>query len=188
MRSFVEDLYEAISNELEPLTDLPVYKDDLRLQGGDFYNQELARSLCESVCMLMVFTPTYFNVKNTYCTREYMAMKDLESKRIQLLDHHGLIIPIVLRGFNELPDEIKRQRQVIRFEQYALTEPKLSRDPRFHPEIKRVAEYIAARCRELKNIQIDCEEFQIPTHEQSEEAANILSGEIPPFPGRENKR
>ena len=171
MRSFVEDLYEAISNELEPLTDLPVYKDDLRLQGGDFYNQELARSLCESVCMLMVFTPTYFNVKNTYCTREYMAMKDLESKRIQLLDHHGLIIPIVLRGFNELPDEIKRQRQVIRFEQYALTEPKLSRDPRFHPEI-----------------QIDCEEFQIPTHEQSEEAANILSGEIPPFPGRENKR
>lgn len=66
MRSFVEDLYEAISSELEPLTDLPVYRDVLRLQGGDFYNQALARSLCESVCMLMVFTPTYFNAKNTY--------------------------------------------------------------------------------------------------------------------------
>lgn len=187
MKNFVEDLYEAISNELEPLTILPVYRDVLRLQGGDFYNQALARSLCESVCMVMVFTPTYFNAKNTYCTREYMAMKDLEGKRRHPSNHHGLIIPIVLRGFDQLPDEIKKQRQIIKLDQYALTEPKLSKDSRFQPEIKKVAEYIAARCRELRNLQIDCEEFQIPTHEQVEAEASALSGEVPPFPGRETK-
>ena len=116
-------------------------------------------------------------------------MRNLEAnRRLQpSMTHHGLIIPIVLRGFNELPDEIKQHRQVIRFDQYALTEPKLSRDPRFQPEIKKIAEYIAARCRDLKNFQTNCEEFQIPTHEQVKGDADTLSGEIAPFPGRESK-
>lgn len=32
-----------------------------RLQGGDFYNEALTLALCESVCMVVVFTPTYFD-------------------------------------------------------------------------------------------------------------------------------
>jgi hypothetical protein len=47
MKRFVEDFHDALSSELEPLIDpLRVYRDVLRLEGGDFYNQALARSLC----------------------------------------------------------------------------------------------------------------------------------------------
>ena len=57
--------------------ELQIYRDVRRLQGGDFYNRELARSLYESVCMIMIYTPTYFSAEQLYCTREFAAMATL---------------------------------------------------------------------------------------------------------------
>ena len=102
MRNFVVQFHDALASELETLTDLPVYQDSKRLQGGDFFNQQLSRSLCESVCMIMIYTPTYFSPDHLYCAREYVAMKDLEIKRLRRISAqgHGLIIPVVWRDFD----------------------------------------------------------------------------------------
>ena len=188
MRRFVEDFYQALASELEALVDLPVYRDVTRLEGGDFYNQALARSLCESVCMIVVYTPTYFNARNRYCTREYAAMKELETARlarIQAPGNHGLIIPIVLRGFDQLPGEIGERRQVYKFDQFLLSDEALSKNRNYNAEIKKMAEYIAARCRELEELEPECDEFELPTDQAVEELVLELSGRAPRFPGRE---
>ena len=72
MMPFVKQFIDALASELELLTELPVYRDLDRLQGGDFFNRQLGRSLCESVCMVMVYTPIYFSlsVLNASIARE----------------------------------------------------------------------------------------------------------------------
>ena len=72
------DLSTALSNELGLLRNEGVFVDRERLQGGMFYNEALARALCESACMVMIFTPTYFDTAHTFCAREYKAMEELE--------------------------------------------------------------------------------------------------------------
>src|SRR5262245_13808013 len=82
----ISDLATALSNELSLYTSKKVYVDRERLKGGDFYNEHLARALCESACMIMVFTPTYFDEQSTFCAREFKAMEFLEAKRSQLIE------------------------------------------------------------------------------------------------------
>ena len=138
MKHFIEDFHDALSSELEPLIDpLRVYRDVLRLEGGDFYNQALARSLCESVCMIMIFTPTYFNSDHTYCTREFAAMCRIEEARLRANAEHGLIIPVVLRGFDQLPDEVKSRRQVYKFDQFLMSDEKLAKNKSSTPRSRR---------------------------------------------------
>jgi len=99
---FYEVFREQLANQLDfYLPNLPVYLDTERVHGGDFFNSDLARALCNSVCMVSLFIPTYFDLQHTYCAREYRAMLQLEAQRLPLLpqeDWRGLIIPIVLRG------------------------------------------------------------------------------------------
>jgi hypothetical protein len=138
LNSFLEQLSRSLSFELQLwLKECPeggVYLDRERLQGGDFYNEALATALCESACMIMVFIPLYFDKDRPYCTREYKAMELLEKERLARLDSeqrtHGLIIPIILRGGNDLPDEIKEGRQYYDFQSFGLAGPELHRHPR----------------------------------------------------------
>src|ERR1035441_3416870 len=161
MRNFVVQFHEALASELETLTDLPVYQDSQRLQGGDFFNQQLSRNLCESVCMVMIYTPTYFSPDHLYCAREYVAMKDLEKKRLNRINSggHGLIVPVVLRDFDRLPDEIKRARLVHQLDQFGLAPVTIARIQGYAAKIRSLAEYIAERCRDLEQVEPDCEEF-----------------------------
>jgi hypothetical protein len=188
MMRFVEQLHEALASELEALTDLKIYRDTLRLQGGDFYNAALARSLCESVCMVMIFTPTYFSPEHRYCAREFAAMSALEKSRPHVGTEHGLIIPVVLRGFDELPVIIRSNRQVYRFERYSVSGPKLIRNRRFDAEIQRMAQYIAARVHELRDDAFDCSGFDIPGEGDVNELLGEMASRPAAFPGRERER
>jgi len=186
MKRFIEDFYEALASELEALVDLRIYRDQLRLEGGDFYNQALATSLCESACMIMIFTPTYFSSEHSYCAREYAAMKLLEKQRLPPGQQHGLIVPVVLRGFDQLPEEIKSHRQAYKFDHFFLSDQKLVKNKNFNLEMKKMADYIAARCRELQGVQTDCGDFEIPAENAVQDLLSHLSGRVSPFPGREN--
>jgi hypothetical protein len=111
----INDLSDALASELEAWLEQDVYVDRERLKGGEFYNEALAQALCESVCMILIFTPTYFSIDHTFCAREYKAMERLEEQRFQALGgrvdkRRGLIIPIVFRGEDYLPKEIKERR------------------------------------------------------------------------------
>jgi hypothetical protein len=82
---FIEELHRALADELELLRGQPVYVDKDRLQGGDFYNEALARSVYESATQIIVYQPDYFDLSHPYCAREYRAMRSLESERLPLL-------------------------------------------------------------------------------------------------------
>jgi len=192
-KRIVSDLYNALSGELELMTDKEVYLDRERLEGGYFYNEALARALCESVCLIAVFTPTYFDRYHTYCAREYKAMEKLEAERLKLLQNpsnhvYGLIIPIVFRGENYLPPEIKNRRQYVKFDSFLLSDDEMSKHPRFAPEIRKIAEYIAARCQAFDALSEDacknCSEFTLPTEEEIREWLEGITGFKQSFPGR----
>jgi len=189
----INELHEALCSEIElNVSDKPVFVDWERLRGGDFYNEQLATALCQSACMIVVFTGVYFDRKHTYCTREFKAMEYLESKRLSLLGRspdkqHGLIVPIVFRGKRKLPPDISDRRQYYDFQDFALFSPKLSRHPELAPKVKEIAEYIAERCEALEavpeNDEIECSEFKMPSEEEIVAWLDGLKQEKPRLPG-----
>lgn len=184
----VQELVSSLKTELSRWLDMDVYLDKERLKGGDFYNAELAKALCQSVCLIVVYTPTYFSEKNTYCAREFKAMEELEQKRLEkagLKDNakHGLIIPIVYRGDKKLPNDIKNKRHCHFFEEFQISGHATLNDPEYAQRIKEIAEYIGERCEELSEIEEEvckpCEAFEIPS---DAEVSEWLTGMLPAKP------
>lgn len=175
MRSIITQLYEALSSELEVyFGDKKVFVDWKRLQGGDFYNEALSQALCQSVCMIVVFLPIYFDDEHTFCAREYKAMEYLENHRLNLLNpdekQHGLIIPIVFRGLDDLPTDIKAKRHYHNFTNY-LSVNNMCNEREYLKIISDIALYIYNRYKTLKeNLHIDhcayCNNFKLPTENE----------------------
>lgn len=194
----ISDLYEALSAELELLLEEELFLDRDRLQGGDFYNERLASALCKSVCMIVVFTPTYFSRTHTYCSREYKAMEKLEEERFKRIGiasdrrEHGLIIPIVFRGASELPGEVKKQRQFYDFTEFMLCDTEMSKNPKYAGEIRKIAAYIAERYREFSQCADEicggCDEFELPSDEEISKWLGTVQGSVAAFPGRTTSR
>lgn len=189
---YAREFHTSLERELRLWTTLPIYRDETRLRGGDFFNKELSLALCESACMVMIYTPTYFDMVNTYCAREFKAMEMLESKRHSMLGNkgnhkHGLIIPVVYRGWNYFPNPISKVRHSYQFEFSVCGRSYLKRKD-YQECIKKIAEYIYLRCNELGEIDKDpcvgCDAFEIPSvDEVSSWLPNLLSPK-PSFPGR----
>jgi len=168
---FVAELHAGLSAELEIQLgrDVGVFLDETRLQGGDFFNEAIAEQLCESSCLVMIYTPSYFDLAHTYCAREYKAMLGLEAARLaklQLDRTHGLIIPVVFRGGKHMPKEIRDVRHCHDFAGFLLTNRNLARHPRYAPAIQEMAEYISDRHRELATIQNGCRDFRLPSEDE----------------------
>lgn len=171
----ITDLYEAIDDLLDFYLGKQVYFDRARLQGGEFYNENLAHALCHSVCMILVYTPAYFDKNHPYCAREYKAMVNLETERLKVLGeqgqrNRGLIIPIVFRGVEYLPAEIKNHRQYYNFEGFLESDDNMSRDTEYGKKIKEIAIYVADRYLALDSMEQDfcsgCEQFSLPDEEE----------------------
>jgi hypothetical protein len=189
----INDLTEALAGELELWLEQKIYVDRERLKGGDFYNEALATALCESVCMIVIFTPTYFSSDHTFCTREYKAMEKLEEQRFQVLagrvdKKRGLIIPIVFRGEDYLPKEIKERRLYYNFEQFLMSDVEISRHPDYAPKIREIAEIIRKHYDALMKASSDpcqgCENFALPSEDEIKQWLETAQGATAPFPGR----
>jgi hypothetical protein len=167
-----QKFYEAFRKQLARQVDfylpgMPVYLDTERLNGGDFYNTDLAHALCSSVCMVSLYIPTYFDLQNTYTAREYRAMVDLEQRRLCLIppeDWTGLIIPIILRGAP--PVEISGERQ---YYSLNLLEPDDWLKRKSLRTLKQVAEDIYKRYNAFQHAAADpcgpCVGFQLPSED-----------------------
>lgn len=193
VENFVRDLEQSLSNEVVPLTDMEVFVDWQRLQGGDFFNENLAKALCESVCLIVVFTPTYFSDTHSYCAREYKGMEMLESQRLDLLGtsadkEHGLIIPIVLRSEENLPSEVKNRRQYHDFTKFQLGQRSLAKSKQYASKIESIAQYIHRRYQALSALPddpcMDCEAFSLPTEDEIKTWLTGMKAARAPFPGR----
>jgi hypothetical protein len=172
---FILDLSGALRNELVLMMEEDIFFDRERMQGGTFFNPALANALCKSVCMIVVYTPTYFSRLHTYCAREYRAMEKLEEARLsrlkgQLGRETGLIIPVILRGQELLPETIRAQRQYYTFERFYLSSRELARNRQFEDRVRELASVIHARKRTLApwadELTCDCHSFTFPTEEE----------------------
>ncbi len=169
------DLEQALTNELKMWLakfPKPVFRDDTRLKGGAFFNKVLARELCQSVCMIVVYIPAYFSSENPYCVREYRAMEQIERRRLGLIGgasakEHGLIIPVVCRDWEGVPAAIRDQRNCYNFEPILMRGRKLSKDKEARAKIAEIARYIRDRHNELTSLRSDpckgCGTFVFPT-------------------------
>ncbi len=194
MGKFIDQLVSALKSEINVLlSNMPIYRDREMISGGTFYNDELEQALCKSVCMIVVYTPTYFHEKDTFCAREFKIMEQLECHRLEQFKDHkfcnrGLIIPLILRGMNSFPQKIKRRRHCYDFSRFTLSENPLKRHKRYCKIIKKIAEYIFDRHQELiSNIACPCDACSAYHLPKDIEIRNWLKQFIPPpqlFPGR----
>lgn len=192
-RDFAKDLEEALGKELKRyVRDKGLFVYDKMLDGGDFVDEIIQSALCKSLCMIVIFTPNYFDKKYTYCTREFKGMEWLEKQRFSLLDSseqtkHGLIIPIIFRDPEHFPEEIKNKRHYLDFSNYYVGYKSLSKHPKYVPEIMKLAKYIFEIYLNFqgKDIFNDCDKFKLPSHD---EVMPWLEKEgcprAPKFPGR----
>jgi len=196
-RAIIQQTVDALKAELDGRVPLPVFRDVERLKGGTFYNEALATSLCSSVCMVMLYWPTYFSSEHTFCSREYKAMVRLEEQRLKLLTdpllrQDGLIVTIAFRDFDQIPDEIKKNRLVKNFEAHSLR-PNMARNREFINDIYEIGTYITERCRTLSRVPppdpcIDCPQCQLPPEGEIQPWLQQVLHPGVPYPTREDGR
>ncbi len=193
MARFVDDLYAAWHNEVLLLTGMDVFVDKTRLAGGEFYNVKLAKSLCQSICLIMIFTPQYFSTNHPYCAREYKAMELLEKARLKKINNtnlptSGYIIPIILRRGTELPVEIKTNRQYYNFSNFMLRDEPLKMHRDYDKIIRDIADYIYQRYLEFENAGTDpcevCENFELTSEASIKDWLETVKSTPVLFPGR----
>jgi len=191
-RRFVRELHDGLSAELETQLGrgIGIFLDQERLQGGDFFNEIIAQDLCDSSCLVLVYTPSYFDLDHTYCAREYKAMLEMESRRFELLDGadqrlHGLIIPVIFRG--TVPAEIGDVRHCYDFSDFLLAEGTMTKHRRYAPKLREIAEYIAERHRVISALENrNCADYRLPS---TDSIRDWLAGVVPKplgLPGRVN--
>ncbi len=144
VKGFIDQLKNALKAELDPLMDEEVYLDEERLKPGYRYNDQLASAICQSACMIVVYSPRY--ERHEYCVREFEGMEILEKRRLDLLGPmadggRGFIIPIILRG-DDLPGRIKDHKHYVDFSRFSLATPELMRHPEYATKIRQIATVI----------------------------------------------
>jgi len=170
---FVKELVNGLETEIYAQTKKRVWFDVDRLQGGSRIDQEIGPDICKSVCMILIYTPLYFDTEHVYCARELKAMQDLEEKRLKVLKDKGkgLIIPIVLRGANRFPLALSKERLFYKFTDIQFNNPAEKVQVKYAKEILDIANYIVDRCFSLDEVadQLphDCETFALPSYDEA---------------------
>jgi len=135
------------------------------LGGGDDLDRKIARAMCESVCMILIYTPKY--EAHAYTRREYEAMRLIEAERGKWYTLPSrLIIPVVMTRHPEsLPPQISDARFYVDFSHYTMATPDLMSNPDFLPDIDKMVKRIAAHyaCQKKHTpLDHDCNQFVLP--------------------------
>lgn len=175
IQSAVVEIKDDLLREIRTqINDKDIYVDEGRL--ADIYDDSSATALCESACMIMIYTQRYFGKADEHCAREYRAMEILEEARLraietELCQEHSLIVPVVLRGASSFPPGIKAHRRIFNFESYYLMESRARRKSRdYLRDIKDIAEHVVQHCtimeERLQNPCGHCDNFPLPSAEE----------------------
>jgi hypothetical protein len=179
---FISDFVDGLEKEVYAQTSKKVFVDQKYLQGGDWLDEEIGPSICRSACMILFYTPLYFDTDHIYCARELKAMQDLEEKRLNLLKDKGkgLIIPIILRGEKKFPEQLSKKRLYYNFTAIEFNNPTDIIRVKYSKEIKEIAEYIIDRCDQLEQVSgglsHNCETFRLPNSDEAKEFVETVLG------------
>jgi hypothetical protein len=191
-KDFVDDLEEALGRELERFVrDKGLFIDDKRLRGGDLLDESIPRALCKSICMIIIYSPSYFDENYTYCAREFKGMEKLEKQRLLQLScpeqqEHGLIIPIIFRGKKHFPKEIRDKRHYYDFSNYYSCDNRISKHPKYVRTITEIAEVIHNAYLTFKDKDVfkECDKFMVPSKEEVMPWLKEAACPHAQFPGR----
>jgi hypothetical protein len=166
---FVDDFVKGLETEIKAQTRKKVWIDYKFMTGGYRLDQEIGPDLCKSACMVMLYTPLYFDEEHTYCARELKAMQELEERRLLPLKDKGkgLIVPIILRGPKKFPKVLSDKGLYYDFTDIELNDPTEKIRVRYAKEIREIAEYIIDRCDCLDEVAdslpVDCDKYCLPS-------------------------
>lgn len=176
-KTFVDQLVDALENYLDfSAQDYEVYVDRPNLEAGDLFEPKLAKALCQSAVLIMVLTEEYFNEVHNFCTREYLAMKELQARRFEILGmqdpDYSLIIPIIFNSdLDCLPEEIA-DIQAVDFSDWPLAQKSISEHypaqiQEIVSKISRLTKFLAKRLPIGEN-QYCINEFNLPSADHPE--------------------
>lgn len=167
MQRFKGGLIDALRCYLEPHFDNEeeLFVDTEQLGGGDDLDRKIARAMCESVCMILIYTPKY--EAHAYTRREYAAMQLIEQERSTWYTMPStLIIPVIMTQHPEhLPPQIANGRLYVDFSHFTMATPDLKSNPDFLPDIEKVVKRIATHYQLQKKYTPpghDCNQFMLP--------------------------
>lgn len=97
---FVTRLKDELQDRIAQFVTDPIVTDHDFPTGADFH-AKIAKSICESACLIVVYMPVY--QRKPFCVQEYIAMERLQANRYNKLqlgaaDQIGMILPIVYAG------------------------------------------------------------------------------------------
>lgn len=181
MKTFLVQLRDTLESYIYLHTPNPknkeVFLDMDRLGPGCHYNEELSCAICQSICMIVVYTPNYKHKNHIYCQREYEAMEHIENERIKMLggrvQNKGMIIPIIYRGDPpEIPPKITNSIHYCDFRKHSTASPHIKRIKKCVVEIEKIAKTICDYEKAFNEINIDpcckCNSFRLPSEEEIE--------------------
>jgi hypothetical protein len=184
LRPLVSDFVQGLEREVYALTRKRVWIDYKRLEGGHQLDEEIGSKICKSACMILLYTPLYFDTEHTYCAQELKAMHDLECKRLAFLREkgRGLIIPVVLRGEKKIPPMLSK-RVYYNFTNIEFNNPNDIIHVKYSKQLRQIADYLAEQSeildKVIDEIPHDCETFRLPSSEEAQEfVETVLEGKI----------
>lgn len=152
-REFAETLRDRLEFYLS--TEIRAYI-DLEADPGTFYPENLSRELCQSVCMIAVLVPEYW--ESNWCQAEWEAMEEFEAKRLGD-GKRGLIIPIALRRpVQEWRDRLNRNP--VDFTKVMVPKDQL-KGAKYSEKIQHIANVISRFVQQMKECCDDCKEFRV---------------------------
>ncbi|SRR5260221_7629025 len=194
--AFIKQFFECLKGYLNPLVGKEPFIDFERMQPGYSLKPAIADALCKSACMIVIWSPQYFNEEQIWCAMEYKAMKELEKKRLGLLpnteNYKKLIIPVIYRGSKYYPSNLSQETLYLNLEKFALYEPPMAENKNFAAEIEKLANYIYERIAVLKTLNNNqfgnCGDFGLPTNADTLQFIQRLNQNIDEqeFPFRES--
>jgi hypothetical protein len=192
--NFVQDLTELLKGEVQLNVDgMEVYRDNDRREAGAFFNEALAIELCQSVCMVVVYIPPYFDQTDTYCATECYAMLKLEEIRLSLLGGvaartDGLVFPIILRGAKSCPDFFMKHRNVLDLQSFSLSGRRLKSVAKVADSVRKLGETMAERAKRFRPLGQQacaaCSQYSFPDKEDVAQWMNKIKPPPPPAPLR----
>lgn len=167
MNKFKTALSDAIRCYLEPYIDHEdeLFIDTEQLGGGDDLDLRIARAMCESVAMILIYTPKY--EAHPYTRREFAAMQLLEQERSAWYPMPSrLTIPVIMTKHpNKLPPQIANSTMYVDFSHFTMATTDLKSNPDFLPDIKKIVDRIAMHYELQKKYTPaghDCNQFKLP--------------------------
>jgi hypothetical protein len=102
----------------------------------------------------------------------------------------GMIIPIVLRGVEDLPEEIKGRIQYLDFSKYTTASANIRKNQTYVDDIGKVAKGISGLYRLFKNVDAckECDTFALPDPDTIKPLRPEGTPSSNPFPGTAGSR